>query len=83
MIIGSIIEPRILGKGMGLSTFVVFLSLVFWGWVLGPVGFFLSVPLTMVLKIILYSNESSKYFGILLGTKDEALKAIRKDRYGK
>ena len=83
MIIGSIIEPRILGKGMGLSTFVVFLSLVFWGWVLGPVGFFLSVPLTMVLKIVLYSNESSKYFGILLGTKDEALKIIRKDRYGK
>ena len=83
MIIGSIIEPKILGKGMGLSTFVVFLSLVFWGWVLGPVGFFLSVPLTMVLKIILYSNESSKYFGILLGTKDEAISAIRKDRYDK
>jgi len=83
MIIGSIIEPRILGKGMGLSTFVVFLSLVFWGWVLGPVGFFLSVPLTMVLKIILYSNESSKYFGILLGTREDAINVIRKDRYGK
>ncbi len=83
MIIGSFIEPKILGKGMGLSTFIVFLSLVFWGWVLGPVGMFLSIPLTMVLKIILYSNESSKYFGILLGTKEEALKTIRKDRYGK
>ena len=83
MIIGSIIEPRILGKGMGLSTFVVFLSLVFWGWVLGPVGFFLSVPLTMVLKIILNSNESSKYFAILLGTREDAIAVIRKDRYDK
>lgn len=81
MIIGSIIEPRILGKGMGLSTFIVFLSLVFWGWVLGPVGFFLSVPLTMVLKIILNSNESSKYFAILLGTREDAMAVIRKDRY--
>ena len=83
MIIGSIIEPKILGKGMGLSTFIVFLSLVFWGWVLGPVGFFLSVPLTMVLKIILNSNESSKYFAILLGTREDAIAVIRKDRYDK
>jgi AI-2 transport protein TqsA len=83
MIIGSIVEPKILGKGMGLSTFVVFLSLVFWGWILGPVGFFLSVPLTMVLKIMLSSNESSKYFAILLGTKEDAINVIRHDRFGK
>ena len=83
MIIGSFIEPKILGKGMGLSTFVVFLSLVFWGWVLGPIGMFLPVPLTMVLKIMLTSNQSSNYFAILLGTKEEAIQKIRKDRYGK
>lgn len=82
MIIGSFIEPKILGKGMGLSTFVVFLSLVFWGWVLGPIGMFLSVPLTMVLKIMLSSNKSSNYFSILLGTREEAIQKIRKDRYG-
>jgi predicted PurR-regulated permease PerM len=80
MIIGSIIEPKILGKGMGLSTFIVFLSLVFWGWIMGPVGMFLSVPLTMTLKIILNSNQSSKYFAILLGTRADAIAVIREDR---
>jgi len=46
---------------------VVFISLVFWGWVLGPVGMFLSVPLTMTLKIFLDSYESSRAMGHLLG----------------
>ena len=80
MIIGSFIEPKILGKGMGLSTFIVFLSLMFWGWLLGPVGFFLSIPLTMVLKIIVASNPASSYFAILLGTKEDSLNAINKEK---
>ena len=80
MIIGSVIEPKILGKGMGLSTFVVFLSLVFWGWVLGPIGMFLSIPLTMALKIIMTANSSSMYFSILLGTREEAEKIISNDK---
>ena len=51
--IGSILEPKIMGKGLGISTLAVFLSLLFWGFVLGTVGVFLSVPLTMVLMIAL------------------------------
>ena len=65
--IGNLLEPRIMGRRMGLSPLVVFLSLVFWGFVLGPVGMFLSVPLTMIVKILLEGTEDLRWLGILLG----------------
>ncbi|MEJ2591163.1 MAG: AI-2E family transporter [Candidatus Thiodiazotropha sp.] len=69
-LVGNMIEPRYMGRGLGLSPLVVFISLVFWGWVLGPVGMFLSVPLTMTLKIFLDSYESSQPLGHLLGARE-------------
>ena len=70
--IGSILEPRVMGRGLGLSTLVVFLSLVFWGWVLGPIGMLLSVPLTMAVKIILENRPETRWIGVLLGSEAEA-----------
>lgn len=75
MIVGNIVEPKVMGKGLGLSTYVVFVSLIFWGFVLGIVGMFLSVPLTMAIKIILEQDPNTKWISIALGTEAEA-KAI-------
>ena len=67
IVMGSGVEPRFMGEGLGLSTLVVFLSLAFWGWVLGPVGMLLSVPLTMTVKIALESSEDLRWLAVLLG----------------
>ena len=72
--IGNIIEPRLMGKGLNLSTLVVFLSLVFWGWVLGPVGMLLSVPLTMTVKIALENFSNTRWLSVILGSGVEAVK---------
>ena len=67
VVIGNVVEPKFMGKGLGLSALVVFLSLVFWGWVLGTAGMLLSVPLTVAVKLALDSRKESQWLGTLLG----------------
>lgn len=65
--IGNFIEPRILGRAVGLSPLVVVLSVLFWGFVLGPAGALLSVPLTVAVKIVLDGYEDLRWVAVLLG----------------
>ena len=67
MLIGYVIEPRFTSRGLGLSALVVLISLVFWGWVLGPVGMLLSAPLTMSIKITLEGFPETRWAAVLMG----------------
>lgn len=69
-VVGNFLEPRLMGKGLGLSPLVVFFSMVFWGWVLGPVGMLLSVPLTITTRIALDGFEDTKWVATLLGNAE-------------
>jgi len=64
--ISNIIEPKLMGKELGVSPMVIFFSLILWGWILGITGMFLAVPITMTLKIAFESTQNTKWIGILL-----------------
>lgn len=63
------VEPRYMGHDLGLSPLIVLASVIFWGWVLGPLGMLLSVPLTMTLKIAFESDDDSRWIAHLMGAK--------------
>jgi AI-2 transport protein TqsA len=63
---GNLLEPMLVGRQLGISTLVVILSLVFWGWVWGPIGMFLAVPLTMAVKIGLENSEDFRWIAFLM-----------------
>jgi len=67
--IGNGLEPKIIGDQLGLSPLVVLVSLIFWGWVLGPIGMLLSVPLTMAVKIALETDDEMRWIAILMGSR--------------
>lgn len=80
LVFGNILEPRIMGRGLGLSTLVVFLSLIFWGWLLGPVGMLLSVPLTIIVKIAL-EQTAEVSIAVLLSDLNKS-DGLRRGRQG-
>jgi AI-2 transport protein TqsA len=65
--VGTVIEPKLVGRGVGLSTLVVFLSLILWGNLLGLIGMVLCIPFTMTLKFILENNKDTRWIAVLLG----------------
>jgi AI-2 transport protein TqsA len=68
-VLGTIVEPRLMGRALGISSLVVLLSLLFWGWVLGPVGLFLSVPLTMSVMVALETNPRTRPIAMMLSSE--------------
>jgi AI-2 transport protein TqsA len=67
LLLGNLLEPRVMGRGLGLSTLIVFLSMIFWGWLMGIVGMFLSVPLTMIARITLETMDGGHKMAVILG----------------
>jgi predicted PurR-regulated permease PerM len=74
--IGNFIEPYLMGRTLGLSTLVVFLSLVFWGWMWGSIGMLLSVPLTMIIKIFFENTDDLQWVAIMLDSRRGAEKRL-------
>jgi len=72
LFIGNFVDPRVVGRSVSLSPFVVFVSMVFWGWMWGIVGIFLAVPLTVGLRIVLSHIEPMKPLAILMEGSDPA-----------
>ncbi|MFT4627383.1 MAG: AI-2 transport protein TqsA [Myxococcota bacterium] len=69
--LGNFLEPRLLGRSLGLSPLVVFVSLLFWGWVWGPVGMLFCVPMTVIFKIVLENYGDTRWLAVLLGPARE------------
>ena len=79
IVFGNFLEPRLMGYGVGISPLVVFVGLFAWGFIFGPVGMLLSVPLTMTLKMALESDERTRWVAILLGSERDAQYALRSE----
>jgi AI-2 transport protein TqsA len=70
--LGNFLEPMLMGRRFGLSTLVVIVSVLFWGFVWGPVGMFLAVPLTMVLKVMLDNSDELRWIAVAI-TKEKRI----------
>lgn len=72
MCLGNFLEPMLMGKQFGIATAVVLLSVLFWGWIWGPIGMLLAVPLTMIMKLALENSRDFKWVATLISnTKDQ------------
>jgi len=68
-LIGNIIEPPLMGKNLGISPLFVFVAMIFWGYILGPVGMLIATPLVIIIKLILDSRPVTENIGAFLGNE--------------
>ncbi len=73
-IVDSVIKPRFIEEGLNISVTVTFLSLILWGWVLGPIGAILAVPMAMIVQSILDSREETRWMAYMMGNGSEPFK---------
>ncbi len=69
-LLGNFVEPMIVGKRFGISTLVVIISVMFWGWVWGPFGMLLAVPITMTLKVFLDGSDELRWLGVAIAGRN-------------
>jgi AI-2 transport protein TqsA len=65
--LGNFLEPMLMGRRFGLSTLVVVMSVMFWGWLWGPIGMLMAVPLTMMVKVVLDNNDEFRWIAVAIG----------------
>jgi AI-2 transport protein TqsA len=76
--LGNFLEPMLVGRRFGISTLIIVVSVAFWGWLWGPLGMLLAVPLTMVLKVILESSDEFRWIGVAVSAEQPAGSAEKK-----
>ncbi len=69
VVVGNVVEPKVMGEKLGLSPLVVILALVFWGWLWGPVGMILSVPIVAAVRIVCENIEALRPISSFLAEK--------------
>jgi len=79
-LVGNVLEPKVMGRTLGLSPLVVLLAMVFWGWIWGPIGALLSVPLTMIAKIAFENSPELRWISVLLGPTEHCPEATGRPR---
>jgi len=80
--LGNFVEPMLMGSRFGLSTLMVILSVMFWGWIWGPVGMLLAVPLTMLFKVAMLNSEDFRWLAVAMSKEErtnitENVRALR------
>lgn len=65
-LLGGFVEPMLVGRRFGISTLVIVIAVMFWGWVWGPLGMLMAVPITMMLKVVLEGSNEFRWISVAI-----------------